>query len=178
MVKNPLANAGGAVQSLVGEDPLEKEIAIFSSIFAWQIPWTEELVNYSPRGHRVRHNLATKHTHRLFERWSQETLVQGLEGEAGMGRQPTENYYINGLRIMNGLLNNESKIKMSSKRRNLQSTGKYTPPQHTHLVWWGFFGRTLNNEASLQRAEFLSCEFLSQLKSVGFSCSGSFMLRF
>ena len=68
MVKNPLANAGGAVQSLVGEDPLEKEIAIFSSIFAWQIPWTEELVNYSPRGHRVRHNLATKHTHRLFER--------------------------------------------------------------------------------------------------------------
>ena len=50
------------------------------------------------------------------------------------GWQPTENYYINGLRIMNGLLNNESKIKMSSKRRNLQSTGKYTPPQHTHLV--------------------------------------------
>ena len=42
MVKNPPANAGGAVRSLAGDDPLEKEIAIFSSIFAWQIPWTEE----------------------------------------------------------------------------------------------------------------------------------------
>ena len=30
------------VQSLGQEDPLEKEIAIHSSIFAWKIPWTEE----------------------------------------------------------------------------------------------------------------------------------------
>ena len=30
------------VQSLVLEDPLEKEMAIHSSIFAWTIPWTEE----------------------------------------------------------------------------------------------------------------------------------------
>ena len=26
------------------EDPLEKEMAIHSSILAWRIPWTEELV--------------------------------------------------------------------------------------------------------------------------------------
>ena len=25
-----------------GEDPLEKEMAIHSSILAWEIPWTEE----------------------------------------------------------------------------------------------------------------------------------------
>ena len=25
-----------------GEVPLEKEIATYSSIFAWKIPWTEE----------------------------------------------------------------------------------------------------------------------------------------
>ena len=30
------------VQSLGGEDPLEKEMATHSSILAWRIPWTEE----------------------------------------------------------------------------------------------------------------------------------------
>ena len=30
------------VQSLDGEDPLEKEMATHSSILAWRIPWTEE----------------------------------------------------------------------------------------------------------------------------------------
>ena len=30
------------VQSLGWEDPLEKEVAIHSSILAWEIPWTEE----------------------------------------------------------------------------------------------------------------------------------------
>ena len=30
------------VQSLVREDPLEKEMAVHSSILAWRIPWTEQ----------------------------------------------------------------------------------------------------------------------------------------
>ena len=30
------------VQSLGGEDPLEKEMATHSSILAWKIPWMEE----------------------------------------------------------------------------------------------------------------------------------------
>ena len=30
------------VQSLGQEEPLEKEMAIHSSILAWEIPWTEE----------------------------------------------------------------------------------------------------------------------------------------
>ena len=30
------------VQSLGGEDPLEKEMATHSSILVWEIPWTEE----------------------------------------------------------------------------------------------------------------------------------------
>ena len=30
------------VQSLGWEDPLEKEMATFSSILAWEISWTEE----------------------------------------------------------------------------------------------------------------------------------------
>ena len=35
------------VRSLSQEDPLEKEMATYSSILAWRIPWTEELVGYS-----------------------------------------------------------------------------------------------------------------------------------
>ena len=38
VVKNPPANAGDTGQ----EDPLEKEMATHSSIFAREIPWTEE----------------------------------------------------------------------------------------------------------------------------------------
>ena len=30
------------IQSLGGEDPLEKEMATHSSILAWKIPWTGE----------------------------------------------------------------------------------------------------------------------------------------
>ena len=42
MVKNLPAMEEMRVQSLVWEDPLEKEIAIHSSILAWRISWTEE----------------------------------------------------------------------------------------------------------------------------------------
>ena len=38
------------------EDPLEKEIAIHSSILAWEIPWTEEPEGYRPLGLRVGHD--------------------------------------------------------------------------------------------------------------------------
>ena len=37
-------------QSLGWEDPLEKEMATQFSFLAWEIPWTEELVRYSPWG--------------------------------------------------------------------------------------------------------------------------------
>ena len=46
VVKNPPANAGDTqetwVESLSQEDPLEEEVATYSSILAWEIPWTEE----------------------------------------------------------------------------------------------------------------------------------------
>ena len=53
VVKNLPANAGDirdAVQSLGWEDSLEEEMATHSSILAWSIPWTEDLVGYSPSG--------------------------------------------------------------------------------------------------------------------------------
>ena len=39
------------VQSLGWEDPVEKEMAIHSSILAWRSPWTEEPED-SPWGHK------------------------------------------------------------------------------------------------------------------------------
>ena len=43
MVKNPPANAGDVGARFLGEeDPLEKEMATYSIILAWEIPWTEE----------------------------------------------------------------------------------------------------------------------------------------
>ena len=42
LVKNPPAMQETQVQSLGGEDPLEKEMAAHSSILAWKIQWTEE----------------------------------------------------------------------------------------------------------------------------------------
>ena len=51
------------VQSLGQEDPPEKEMATHSSIFAWEIPWTEESGRLQSIGlERVRNNLATEHT--------------------------------------------------------------------------------------------------------------------
>ena len=42
VVKNLPAMQETQVQSLGQKDPLEKEIASHTSIFAWEIPWTKE----------------------------------------------------------------------------------------------------------------------------------------
>ena len=48
-------------RSLGGEDPLEKEIAIYFSILAWEISRTEEPDWLQSMGsQRIGHNLATK----------------------------------------------------------------------------------------------------------------------
>ena len=48
--KESTCNAGDMVQSLGGEDPLEKEMATHSSILAWETPWTEEAVGLQLTG--------------------------------------------------------------------------------------------------------------------------------
>ena len=53
MIKNPPANLETQetrVLSRCQADPLEQEMASYSSILAWRILWTEELVGYGPRG--------------------------------------------------------------------------------------------------------------------------------
>ena len=42
MVENLPAMQKTQLQSLVWEDPLDKEMATHSRILAWRIPWTEE----------------------------------------------------------------------------------------------------------------------------------------
>ena len=45
------------VQSLAGEDPLEKGMTTCSNILAWEIPWTEEPDRlYSMQSQRVGHD--------------------------------------------------------------------------------------------------------------------------
>ena len=50
------------LRSLGREDPLEEEMAAYSSIPAWKIPWTEEPHGLQSTGlERVWHHLTTKH---------------------------------------------------------------------------------------------------------------------
>ena len=50
------------VRSLGSEDALQEGMATYSSILAWEIPWTEEPGGLqSMRSHRVGHKSATKH---------------------------------------------------------------------------------------------------------------------
>ena len=69
MVKNLVAMQETRAQSLSREDPLEKEMATYSSIVAWEIPWTEEPGGlYSMGLQRVGHDWVTNthtrtHTH-------------------------------------------------------------------------------------------------------------------
>ena len=62
--KKSACNAGntGDMSLIPGwEDPLEKEMANYSNILAWEIPWTEKTGGLRPYSHkRVRHNLGTK----------------------------------------------------------------------------------------------------------------------
>ena len=57
MVKHLLTIWETRVRSLGGEDPLEKEMAVHSSLLAWRIPWTEESGGRQSLGsRRVGHN--------------------------------------------------------------------------------------------------------------------------
>ena len=48
MVKNLSTMQETQVQSLGGEDPLEKEMATHYSILTWEISWTGSFVGYNP----------------------------------------------------------------------------------------------------------------------------------
>ena len=51
-VKHLSAMQETGVRSLGGEDPLEEDMATYSCILAWRIPWREELGRLQSRGHK------------------------------------------------------------------------------------------------------------------------------
>ena len=66
------------VRSLGWEDPLEKEMVIYSSTLAWKIPWMEESGGLQSMGsQRVRHDRATS-----------QASKQATESASGHGRGP------------------------------------------------------------------------------------------
>ena len=56
MVKNLSAMQETQVPSLGQADPLEKEMATYSSILAWRTPWTEEPGLKPMVSQRIRHD--------------------------------------------------------------------------------------------------------------------------
>ena len=48
VVKNLSASAGDMTSIPGQEDPLEKEMATYYSILAWEIPWSDELGGLQP----------------------------------------------------------------------------------------------------------------------------------
>ena len=67
LVKNPSAVQETLVRFLGWEDPLEEGTATHPSIFASEIPWTEEPGGLqSMRSQRVGHNWASKQTLREY----------------------------------------------------------------------------------------------------------------
>jgi len=58
------------VQSLNGEDPLEKDMATHFSILAWKILLTEKLGRLQSRGLQTDTSEATEHAHTYF--WLQK----------------------------------------------------------------------------------------------------------
>ena len=75
------------LRSLGQEDPLEKEMAIHSSILAWRIPWTEEPGRLQSTGlQRVGHDWVTSlckwYHSNARKRWgTKEPLDEGERGE-------------------------------------------------------------------------------------------------
>ena len=66
------------VRSLVGEDPLEKEMVTHSSILAWRIPWTEKPGRLRSTGlQRVGHNRVTSLHFTLIKELTSKPKIDG-----------------------------------------------------------------------------------------------------
>ena len=82
LTKNPPAIQEMQSWSFNQEDALEKEMAIHSSILAWEIPRTEEPGGLQSTGlQRVGHNLVTEHLRRISSLdffWKQRVAEKGL----------------------------------------------------------------------------------------------------
>ena len=99
------------IQSLGVEDPLEKEMAIHSSILAWEIPG-QSLVGYSPWGRKE--SDTTKHTHRHTQTYTHTKIFSTQRGTVHICHQRGP--------IMKGLINQnysrtDTDIRMSMQEQ-------------------------------------------------------------
>ena len=62
--KAPACTVGDLGQSVLQEEPLEKEMATYSSILAWKIPWMEVLMGYCQWGRKE--SDTTEQLHSLY----------------------------------------------------------------------------------------------------------------
>ena len=84
VVKNPPAKQETWVRSLGREDPLDKAMATYSSILAWDTPWA---VAYGV-AKRVRHNLAAKQQVSIIGFPGTCSLLQLLNSTVVLQKQP------------------------------------------------------------------------------------------
>ena len=80
-VKNLPARLETLVRSLGWKDPLE-EMATHSSILAWNIPWTEEPVGYSPWGCKESDTAEWLSQQQQRQSWPHWVLVQNAPKSA------------------------------------------------------------------------------------------------
>ena len=95
MVENSPGKQEPWVWSLGQEDPLEKEMATYSSIPAWTIPWTEELVGYSTGGRKESHTtdwLTLSHSVNICEKEPSKTWIIVITNWQVLVCMTTEHY--------------------------------------------------------------------------------------
>ena len=80
VVKNPPVNTGDWIRSLGQEDPLEKEMATYSSILCLGNPWTEEPGGLQSIGHKESDMTESMHPHPKGE-WVFKKFLSILEVE-------------------------------------------------------------------------------------------------
>ena len=68
------------VESLSQEDHLEKEMQPTPVFLPGKSHGQRMLVAYSPRNHRIRHDLTTEHTHNTQEKWAR-VLIKLVENK-------------------------------------------------------------------------------------------------
>ena len=88
--KAPACNARDSGSSLHQEDPLEKGMAIHSSILSWRIPWTEEPGGLQFIGLQRVHT--TKATQDTYKRHSREKT--SLVDSSRVERETTEDDFV------------------------------------------------------------------------------------
>ena len=68
------------VRSLGQEDALEEEMASHSRIFAWEIPWTQELAGLQPMGSQESdHDLSTKQQQKYHKFQKEESFCRRIQ---------------------------------------------------------------------------------------------------